>query len=76
MNARLPHARSQRGITLIGLVFWAVLISSAALLAMRVIPTVNEYLTIKRVVSRIADSGASTLARFVVQDGRAGPVAA
>ena len=60
MNARLPHARSQRGITLIGLVFWAVLISSAALLAMRVIPTVNEYLTIKRVVSRIADSGASS----------------
>ena len=34
---------------------------SAALLAMRVIPTVNEYLTIKRVVSRIADSGASTV---------------
>ena len=61
MNARLPHARSLRGITLIGLVFWAVLFSSAALLAMRVIPTVNEYLTIKRVVSRIADSGASTV---------------
>ena len=69
MNARLPHARSQRGITLIGLVFWAVLISSAALLAMRVIPTVNEYLTIKRVVSRIADSGGPELAHELEREG-------
>ena len=59
MNARLPH--SQRGITLIGLIFWAVLLSSAALLTMRVLPTVNEFFTIRRVVTRIAASGSATV---------------
>ena len=31
MNVRTPHA--QRGITLVGLIFWAMLISSLAILA-------------------------------------------
>jgi hypothetical protein len=51
----------QRGVTLLGLVFWAVLISMAALVTMRVLPTVNEYATIKRVVSKIAVEGGSTV---------------
>jgi hypothetical protein len=52
---------TQRGITLLGLVFWAVLISMSALVAMRVLPTVNEFATIKRVVSKIAVEGGSTV---------------
>jgi hypothetical protein len=52
---------SQQGITLIGLVFWAVLISMAALVAMRVLPTVNEFATLKRVVSKVAVEGGSTV---------------
>lgn len=53
--------RRQRGITLIGLLFWAVLIGFSALVVMRVFPTVNEYLTIKRAISKIAASGATTV---------------
>ncbi|WP_338415624.1 DUF4845 domain-containing protein [uncultured Sphaerotilus sp.] len=51
----------QRGVTLIGLVFWAVLISMTALVAMRVLPTVNEFATIKRAVTKVAVEGGSTV---------------
>lgn len=51
----------QRGVTLIGLVFWAVLISMTALVAMRVLPTVNEFATIKRAVTKVAAEGGSTV---------------
>ena len=47
--------------TLIGLVFWAVLISMSALVAMRVLPTVNEFATIKRAVTKVAVEGGSTV---------------
>ena len=49
------------GITLIGLLFWAVLISSVALVAMKVFPAVTEYRTILSMVNKIADSGGSTV---------------
>lgn len=63
MTVRHPWTgpRSQHGITLIGLIFWAVVISMAALLTMRVLPTINEYATIKRVVGKIAKDGGSTV---------------
>jgi Tfp pilus assembly major pilin PilA len=51
----------QRGVTLLGLVFWAVVISVAALVAMRILPTVNEYATIKRVVTKVAAEGGTTV---------------
>ena len=51
----------QQGISLIGLLFWAVLIAMVAVVAMRVLPTVNEYLTIQRAVNKIATSGATTV---------------
>ena len=47
----------QRGVTLFGLLFWAVLIGFAALLAMKVLPALNEYFTIKRAVSKVATEG-------------------
>jgi hypothetical protein len=51
----------QRGVTLLGLVFWAVVIAMSALVAMRVLPTINEFATIKRVVSKIAVDGGGTV---------------
>ena len=51
----------QRGVTLIGLLLWAIVIGFVALVAIRVAPTVNEYLTIKRAVNKIASSGGSTV---------------
>ncbi|MEJ5895834.1 DUF4845 domain-containing protein [Aquabacterium sp. G14] len=53
--------RRQSGVTLIGLLFWAVLISSVALLAMKVFPAVSEYRTILTMVNKISESGGSTV---------------
>ncbi len=61
MTVRHRLARTQRGISLFGLLFWAIVIGFFALVGLRVIPTVNEYFTIKRAVDQIASSGASTV---------------
>jgi len=44
----------QRGISLFGLLFWAVLLSFVGVVAAKVFPTVLEYYTIKRVIHKIA----------------------
>jgi hypothetical protein len=46
---------------LLGLLLWAVIISFAALVTMRVAPTVAEYYTIVRAVNKIAVEGGSTV---------------
>jgi hypothetical protein len=53
--------RSQRGISLLGLMFWAILIGFVALVAIKTFPALNEYFTIQRSVSQIAHSGATTV---------------
>lgn len=52
----------QRGITLFGLLFWAVLIGFGAYVLLRVLPTVNEYLTVQRAVEKIAAMQLPTVA--------------
>jgi hypothetical protein len=54
--------RSQRGVTLIGLLFWAVVVASVSLVALKVLPTLNEYFTIQRTVNKIASSNPGTVA--------------
>ena len=54
-------ARKQRGVTLLSLMFWAVLIGLVAMLVLNVIPTVNEYATIQRAVSKLAKEGGATV---------------
>ena len=61
MAMQAQRRSHQRGITLFGLLFWAIVIGFGALIVMRVFPTVNEYLTIKRAVNKIVDSGATTV---------------
>ncbi len=58
-----PYAarRSQSGITLVGLLFWAVLISMFALVLMKVFPAVTEYRTIQSMVNKAARDGGSTV---------------
>jgi hypothetical protein len=53
--------RRQRGVTLLGLVFWAIVVAFAALLVMKVLPTVNEFYTIQRAVSKVAKEGGTTV---------------
>ena len=59
MTVKGRDSRQQRGVTLLGLLLWAIVIGFVALLAMRVLPTVNEYFTIKRTVNKIATEGST-----------------
>jgi hypothetical protein len=59
---RSGRARQQRGLTLISLVFWAIAIAMVAVLTLRVIPTVNEFYTIKHAVTQAARQGGGTVA--------------
>jgi hypothetical protein len=60
--AATPSARlHQRGVTLLGLVFWAVVVAFAALVVMKVLPTVNEFYTIQRAVNKVAKEGGTTV---------------
>lgn len=53
--------RHQRGLTLIGLLFWGGVIAVTAVVGMKVFPTVLEYYTVKRVVDRIAAGNPATV---------------
>ena len=57
----VPGRGSQRGITLFGLLFWAILIGIVTLVALKVLPTVNEYFTIQRAVDKAAQEGGTTV---------------
>ena len=48
---------SQRGTSLLGMVVIAVIVGFIMLMAARVFPSVNEYLTIRKTISQIMRSG-------------------
>ena len=54
--------RAERGITLIGLLLWAIVVAFVALIIVRVLPTINEYSTILRAVQTIAKAAPATVA--------------
>jgi Tfp pilus assembly major pilin PilA len=54
-------SRAQRGLSLIGLLFWGGVIAVLAVVAMKVFPTVLEYYTVQKVVDRIAAGNPSTV---------------
>ena len=61
---RRAHAappQVQRGITLFGLMFWAIVVGFTALVTMRVLPTMNEYFTIQKAVNKIAHENVNTV---------------
>lgn len=59
--ATRPGARAQRGLTMLSLMGWSVLIAFVALIGMRVFPTVSEYWTIQRMINKVAQEGGSTV---------------
>ena len=62
VTRRRPATRRQRGITLFGLVFWAVFVAFGAYVLVRTLPTVNEYVTIQRSIEKIAAAQPATVA--------------
>jgi hypothetical protein len=54
-------ARRQRGVSLLGLLLWAIVIGALALVALRVLPTLNEFMTIQKAVDKVAGEGLTTV---------------
>jgi Domain of unknown function (DUF4845) len=63
MNSQRQHIsrRAQRGVTMVGLIFWAVAIGFLGYVAVRTLPTVNEYTTIQSAVDKIAAAPPATV---------------
>lgn len=62
MRVQRQSARCrQRGITLFGLLAWAIVVGFVALVVMKVLPTMNEYFTIQKAINKIADEGGTTV---------------
>ncbi|MFO1218952.1 MAG: DUF4845 domain-containing protein [Burkholderiaceae bacterium] len=66
-TSRRPGAAAQRGLSLIGLLFWAIVIGFVGYVLVRALPTLNEYLTIKSAVDKIAASSPPTVGEIRAQ---------
>ena len=60
-------AAGQRGLSLIGLLFWAIIIGFIGYVLVRVLPTINEYLTIQSAINKIAASSPGTVGEIRTQ---------
>ena len=66
-TSRRPTASAQRGLSLIGLLFWAIVIGFVGYVVVRTLPTLNEYFTIKSAIDKIAASSHSTVGEIRAQ---------
>lgn len=53
VSSKALSLRRQRGLTLLGMVFWAVLIGGGALLAIKAYPSVQKYITTRQSLERV-----------------------
>jgi hypothetical protein len=60
MQTRSP-SRSQRGVSMFGLLVWGITVGFVGYLLVRTLPTVNEFLTIQKSVNKIAAEGLPTV---------------
>jgi hypothetical protein len=60
-RARSASIGRQRGLSLFGLLVWAIVIGFVGYVAVRTLPTVNEYLTIQSVINKIAAENPPTV---------------
>ena len=63
MHRACRTASTQRGLTMIGLLLWAIVVAFVALIIVRVLPTINEYSTILRAVQKIAKDQPASVAQ-------------
>jgi type II secretory pathway pseudopilin PulG len=59
MKLRAPGMQHQKGLSLFGLIVVLAIVGVIAVLAMKVTPTVTEYLSIKKAINSIKANGGS-----------------
>jgi hypothetical protein len=52
-SSKASWARHQRGLSMMSMLFWAILVAFGALLLLRVYPSVQEYLTTREAVNKV-----------------------
>ena len=60
-HRHFSQRRAQRGVTMIGLLSWAMMIGFLAYLAVRVLPTYNEFSTVQSAIDKIAAAPPATV---------------
>jgi hypothetical protein len=59
----------QKGVSVLGFIFIAIIVALVALLAMKIVPSVTEYFAVQRSLQRIAgDSESGTLSESEVKN--------
>ncbi len=62
MTVKSRGKRAQRGITLFGLLFWAIIIGMVSLVGIKIVPTSIEYFTIMKAINKVSgDTSATTV---------------
>lgn len=67
MRSQRRGAAGQRGLSLIGLLFWAIIVGFIGYVLVRVLPTINEYLTIQSAINKIVASSPGTVGEIRAQ---------
>ena len=62
MKQHLRPRSGQRGVTMIGLLMWAIVVGFIGYTIIRVVPTVTEYRAIHSAINRIAAAPPATVA--------------
>ena len=62
-NIRRPQPAAQRGLTLLGLLVWAVVIALAVIIGAKIVPSVSEYMSCVRGVKLAAGENTPDAAR-------------
>lgn len=58
---RHTTTRRQQGMSLFGMLFLAIVIAFIGLVTVRVLPTINEYLTIEKAVKKVLDANPGSI---------------
>lgn len=64
MTYHRTASQRQRGITLMGLLFWAVIIAFLGTIVIKVLPTVQEFWAIKQAVRRVVENSPASAAEI------------
>lgn len=63
------NRRQQRGLSMIGLLMWGIVIFFVALLAMKLVPAYTEFLTIKKILTDIGgETGTKNMSNADIRD--------
>ena len=60
-SSRRPGGGHQRGVSLIGLLVWAIIIGFLGYVLVRALPTLNEYFTIQTAINKIVATNPTTV---------------